>query len=95
MHLHMRQFDGITFGMEAQSAQTVRVLKKHAFYGEVKPHGWSRTIKHLCVPAKYVAAAMGPVAWLVTEKRCMETIRWGDSPEHYIIYEEDANAPRT
>lgn len=93
MHLHMRQFDGVTFGMEAHSAQSVRALRKHAFYGEVKPRGWSRPTMRLCVPAKYVAAAMGPVGWLVTEKRCMETIQWGDSPEHYIIYEEDRHEP--
>lgn len=41
-----------------------------------------------CVPAKYVAAVMGPAGWLVTENRCMETIRWGDSVEHYIVYED-------
>lgn len=83
----MRQFDGITFGMEAESAQAVRALRQHAYYGEIQPRGWARVTKQLCVPAKYVAAAMGPAAWLVTESRCMETVRWGDSPEHYIIYE--------
>lgn len=89
MDLHMREFDGTTFGMEAQNAATLRTLKKQVFYGEVTPHGWSRPTKRLCVPAKYVAAVMGPVGWLVTEKRCMETIRWGDSAEHYIVYEDN------
>ena len=87
MRLHMRQFDGITFGMEAESTQGVRAFKKHAYYGVIKPRGWTRFTKQLCVPANYVAAAMGPAAWLVTESRCMETVRWGDSPEHYIVYE--------
>lgn len=89
MKLHMREFDGTTFGMEAQSAQAIRALRKHAFYGEVQPRGWSRPTKRLCVPAKYVAAAMGPAAWLVTENRCMETVQIDDGPEHYIIYEEE------
>jgi len=30
---------------------------------------------------------MGTVAWLVSEKRCMETLRWGNSAEDYIIYD--------
>lgn len=89
MKLHMREFDGTTFGMEAQSAQAVRTLRKHAFYGEIQPQGWRRKTKRLCIPAKYVAAAMGPAAWLVTEKRCMETVRIEDEPEHYIIYEDE------
>lgn len=86
--LHMREFDGTTFGMEVQNAAAFRALKKQAFYGEVTPRGYSRAVKRLCVPAKAVAAVMGQAAWLVSEGRYMETIRWGDSSEHYIIYEE-------
>ena len=41
-HLHMRQFDGITVGMEVQSPAAFRALKKNITYGEVKPRGWSR-----------------------------------------------------
>lgn len=89
MDLHMRQFDGTTFGMETQSAAAFRTLKKHVFYGEVTPKGWSRPVKRLCVPAKYVAAVMGQAAWLVSESRYMETVRWGDSAEHYIIYDNE------
>ena len=43
-----------------------------------------------CVWATDVAAAMGEAGWLVSELKCMETIRWGNDPtEHYIIYGED------
>lgn len=66
-HLHMRQFDGITVGMEVQSPAAFQALKKNITYGEVKPRGWSRPTKRRLVPAKYAAAAMGQAAWLVTE----------------------------
>lgn len=88
MYLHMREFDGTTFGMESQSAPALRTLKKSVFYGEVIPHGWHRPIKRLCVPAQKVAAVMGEAAWLITENRYVETVRWGDSAEHYIIYDD-------
>lgn len=86
MHLHMKEFDGTTFGMEVQNAAAFRVMKKHTFHGEVTPSGRHHTTKRLCVPAKYVAAVMGEAAWLVSEGHYMETVRWGDSAEHYIIY---------
>ncbi len=89
MDLHMREFDGTTFGMDVQSATAFRIMKKHVYYGEVTPRGWHHPTKRLCVPAKYVAAVMGEAAWLVSEGRYMETIRWGDSAEHYIIYENE------
>ena len=42
-----------------------------------------------CVRATDVAAVMGEAGWLVSELRCMETIRWGNGgTEYYIIYEE-------
>ena len=53
------------------------------------PHGSciERTVR--CVQAADVAAAMGRAGWLVSKRREMETIRWGnDETEHYIIYEE-------
>ena len=72
----MHEFDGITFGIGVQSSQS----KKHTYYGEVKPNGWHRLyINEIC--------GLGPAAWLVNEKRCMETVRWGNSAEHYIIYD--------
>lgn len=88
MQLHMRQYDGTTFGMETQSAAAFKKLKKNAFYGEVTPSGWNRSVKRLCVKASDLAAVMGEAAWLVSEGHYMETVRWGDSPEHYIIYEQ-------
>ena len=51
-HLHMRQFDGITVGMEVQSPAAFRALKKNITYGEVKPRGWSRPTKRRLVPEK-------------------------------------------
>lgn len=90
MDLHMREFDGTTFGMETQSAVAFRKLKKSAFYGEITPRGWNHPTKRLCVKANDLAAVMGGAAWLVSEGRYMETVRWGDGPEHYIIYEEEA-----
>ena len=89
MELHMREFDGTTFGMDVQNSLAFRNLKKHVFYGEVKPAGRHLSVKRLCIPAKYVAAVMGPAAWLVTEERCMETVRWKNSAEHYIIYDSE------
>lgn len=88
MHIHMREFDGTTFGMDVD-AKALRNLKKKAYYGEVKPRGHSRSAKRKCVPARYVAAVMGEAAWLVSEKHLMETIRWGDELEYYIIYDEE------
>ena len=87
--LHMRELDGATFGMPVEaSSPAFRRMKKNAFTGKIKPRGsWSeRTVR--CVRASDVAAVMGPVGWLVSERREMETIRWGtDSNEYYIIYE--------
>ena len=31
---------------------------------------------------------MGQAAWLVTEKRLMETVRWDNSGDIYIVYKE-------
>lgn len=87
-HLHMRQFDGITVGMEVQSPAAFRALKKNITYGKVKPRGWSRPTKRRLVPAKYVAAAMGQAAWLVTEHKAIETVSWEDSGDIYLVYDE-------
>lgn len=89
MHLHMRQFDGITFGMEVQNPVAFKKMKKNVFYGEVKPKGWSRTIKALCVRAQDLAAVMGMAGWLVSEGHYMQTVSWGDSGDHYVIYDEN------
>ena len=90
MDLHMREFDGMTFGMSVSASDpTFRQMKKNAFTGKVKPRGrfFERTVR--CVRAVDVAAVMGEAGWLVSELRCMETIRWGnEATEHYIIYEE-------
>lgn len=90
MDLHMRQFDGTTFGMSVEaSSPAFRRMKKNAFTGKAMPH-WShieRTVR--CVRAADVAAVMGHAGWLVSERREMETIRWGnDETEYYIIYEK-------
>ena len=87
MNMHMRELGGITLGIQVQSTQACRNLKKHAFYGEETTAGWYHSMKRLCISAKYIAAVMGTVAWLVSEKRCMETLRWGNSAEDYIIYD--------
>ena len=86
MDIHMREFDGTTFGMDAD-AKALRNLKKKAYYGEVVPHGYIHPIKRLCLPAKSVAAVMRECAWQITDGRYMETIQWGDEPEYYIIYD--------
>ena len=89
MDLHMRQFDGTTFGMSVEaSSPAFKRMKKNAFTGKVTPHG-SRTERTVrCVRAVDGAAVMGQAGWLVSERREMETIRWGnDGTEHYIIYE--------
>ncbi len=84
----MREFDGITFGMSvAASSPAFKRMKKNAFTGKVTPHGSciERTVR--CVRAADVAAVMGDAGWLVSEKQAMETIRWGDGSEYYIIYD--------
>ena len=90
MDLHMKMFDGTTFGMSVEaSSPAFRRMKKNAFTGKVKPHGSciERTVR--CVWASDVAAVMGQAGWLVSERQEMGTIRWGnDETEHYIIYEE-------
>ena len=89
MDLHMREFDGTTFGMSVEaSSPAFKRMKKNAFTGKVIPRGSfvERTVR--CVRASDVAAVMGPAGWLVSERQEMETIRWGnDGVEHYIIYE--------
>ena len=90
MDLHMKQFDGTTFGMAvAASSPAFRRMKKNSFNRKMALHGGiiERTVR--CARAADVAAVMGDAGWLVSEGRYMETIRWGDDPtEHYIIYEE-------
>ncbi len=90
MDLHMREFSGTTFGMSVEaSSPAFRRMKKNTFTAKIRPRrSWvERTVR--CVRASDVAAVMGPVGWLVSENREMETIRWGnDDTEYYIIYEE-------
>lgn len=87
MHLHMKQFDGHTFGMDVQNAAAFKKMKKNVFYGKVKPKGWSRTIQVPCVKAQDLAATMGQAGWLVRDIHDMETVSWGDSGDHYVIYD--------
>ena len=91
MDLHMKQFDGTTFGMAVEaSSPAFRRMKKNAFNRKMALYGGiiERTVR--CVRAADVAAVMGDAGWLVSEGRYMKTIRWGDeSTEHYIIYEDD------
>ena len=87
--LHMRQFDGVTFGMEAQNPAALRTRKKKFYYSEITPKGWCRPVKRQCVAAEYVAAVMGQAAWLVAESHLMETVSWDNSGDIYIIYKED------
>lgn len=87
--LHMRQFNGMTFGMEAQNPAALRTLKKKVYYAETTPNGRCLPVKRQCVAAEYVAAVMGQAAWLVAESHLMETVSWDDSGDIYIIYKED------
>lgn len=90
MDLHMREFDGTTFGMSVEaSSPAFRRMKKNVFTGEIMRCGglFKQTVR--CVRAADVAAVMGAAGWLVRELQCMETIRWGnDGTEYYIIYEK-------
>ena len=89
--LHMREFSGSTFGMPVNaSSPAFRRMKRNVFTQKMTFHGgWvERTVR--CVRAADVAAVMGPVGWLVSEAREMETIQWGpDDNKYYIIYEEN------
>lgn len=88
--LHMVEFNGTTFGMSVEaSSPAFRRMKRNVFTKEMTLHnGWvKQTVR--CVRAADVAAVMGPVGWLVSEAREMETIQWGsDGNKYYIIYEE-------
>ena len=90
MDLHMREFDGRTFGMSVEvNSPAFRRMKRNAFTGKIMRFGglFKQTIR--CVRAADVAAVMGEAGWLVRELQCMETIRWGsDNTEYYIIYEK-------
>ena len=89
MDLHMKEFNGTTFGMSVEaSSPAFRRMKKNAFNKKIKPRG--SLIR--CVRAADVAAVMGKAGWLVSENREMETIRWGkEETEYYIIYEEEGD----
>lgn len=90
MDLHMREFNGTTFGMSVEaSSPAFKRMKKNAFTRKIKPRGSLVERTGRCVRAADVAAVMGKVGWLVSENREMETIRWGkEETEYYIIYEE-------
>lgn len=90
MDLHMKEFDGTTYGMSVKaSSPAFKRMKKNAFNGKVKSPGRWIERAVCCVRAADVAAVMGVAGWLVSEGRYMETIRWGnDETEYYIIYEE-------
>lgn len=94
MHLHMKQFDGHTFGMDVQNQAAFKRMKKNVFYGEVKPQGWSRTIQAPCVKAQDLADVMGQAGWLVSEIRDMETVSWSDSGDYYVIYDPVGTNPK-
>ena len=80
----------MTFGMSVNASDPAfRRMKRNAFTRKVTLRGryFEQTVR--CVRAADVAAAMGEAGWLVSELRCMETIRWGnETTEHYIIYDE-------
>ena len=90
MNLHMRQFDGLTFGMPVDaSSPAFKRMKRNTFTRKMKPRGSCVEQTVRCVQASDVAAVMGEAGWLVRELQCMETIRWGsDNTEYYIIYEK-------
>ncbi len=90
MDLHMVMFDGTTFGMSVEaSSPAFKRMKRNIFSKKITPR-WSAIERPVrCVRAADVAAVMGQAGWLVSERREMETIRWGnDETEYYIIYEE-------
>ena len=52
MKLHMRQFDGLTFGMNAEgSSQAKRNFKNRIFYKEMEPRYHIRKM-YPCINAK-------------------------------------------
>lgn len=87
MDLHLREFDGTTFGMSVDaSSPAFKRMKRNAFTGEImRCRGlFKQTIR--CVRAADVAAVMGEAGWLVSELRCMETIRWGNDRTEYLSF---------
>ena len=83
------QINSTLYLPEFPSAPAFRRMKKNVFTGKVTPHGSciERTVR--CVRAADVAEVMGHAGWLVSERREMETIHWGnDETEYYIIYKE-------
>ena len=90
MDLHMRLFNGSTFGMSVKASSPAFKRMKRRAFNKTVPAPWrggKRTFR--CVWASDVAAVMGQAGWLVSEGREMETICWDNDPtEYYIIYEE-------
>lgn len=89
MELHMRQFDGITFGMTAEvTPWAKRKFKNSIFLKELKPKNRIRKM-YPCILAKDVMPIMGEASWEVAE-RYIETVRFDeDGREIYIVYEEE------
>lgn len=89
MHLHMTQFDGTTFGMSVNgNSPAFRRMKKNIFTADVKLHSRCFLKKMRCVKSKDLAAVMCECGWQITEKKCMETVQWDGSDEHYIDYSD-------
>ena len=89
MKLHMKQFDGLTFGMNAEgSSQAKRNFKNRIFYKEMEPRYHIRKM-YPCINANDLIPLMGMASWKVAEKH-METVQFDDDPrEIYIIYEKE------
>ena len=60
MDLHMRQFDGVTFGMEAQNPAAIRTLKKKVYCAKVTPKGLASSNKAAVRRGRVCRCGHGP-----------------------------------
>ena len=69
MELHMKEFDGTTFGMCVKaSSLAFRRMKKNAYRAKITPHGSHFERTAWCVKASDVAASMGEAGWLACKR---------------------------
>ena len=77
MDLHMREFDGTTFGMSVEaSSPAFRRMKKNAFTGEImRCRGLlKQTVR--CVQAADVAPVMGEPGGLGRQVQFLQPVPW-------------------
>lgn len=87
MDLHAVEKDGTTFGMEVstQTAAYKRMLRNVTVQTVMFRNSYPRRMQ--CIKASDLACIMEQASWLVRERKVFVTVRFGDSPEYFILYD--------